>query len=408
MTAVESSIIKEKLAPEWDKLPQIVRGFAERAPDYDRSGSFAYENYEVLHRHGFLALPIGREHGGFGGGLRDHIHLLDQVAQADASTALVVSMYFNLHGAQARSKSWPTSLYTKVARESLERLSLINSLNYEPELGSPVRGSGVLNTVARRVPGGWRVSGHKRYATGSVGLRWFTVAASNEENIRGSYFITADSPGISIIENWDYVGLRGTASHDLILDNVFVPEDCLVGQFDNRKSGGDAVVVKGLSIVTWNAIYLGIAKAARNFLVTYLQERSPGSLGYPLSKLEHVRDKVGQIETLIRVAERLNLSIVDDFENGAERELDVDAGISKVIVRNHAKKAVELAAGTMGNAGLSREYPLERYFRDVQFGPNHPPGSDVVRKLAADASFLNAGSSLSEFSIHPALRAESA
>lgn len=383
--------------PDWDQLPKIVRYFAKKASEYDRAGSFAFENYEILHRHGFLALPIAREFGGYGGGLSEHVRLLDQVAQGDASTALVLSMYFNLHGAQGRMKSWPRSLYAQVARDSLEKVSLINSLNYEPELGSPVRGSGVLGTVARQVPGGWRISGHKRYATGSSGLRWFTVAARNEENVRGNWFVTADSPGITIIEKWDHLGLRGTASHDLILDEVFVPEDRLVGLVESRKAGSETAGGKSWSIVTWNAIYLGIAKAARNFLVTYLQERAPGSLGHPLAQLPHIRERVGRVELIIRAAERLNLAIAHEFEHGPGHRLDVDAGMSKQYVRDYAKEAVELAAATLGNAGLSRDYPLERHLRDVQFGPNHPPGADVINKLAADAAFLHAEASITEF-----------
>lgn len=383
--------------PDWDELPRLSQYFAQKATECDRSGAFAHENYELLHRHGFLALPIAREFGGYGGGLVDHVRLLDQVAQGDASTALVLSMYLNQHAAQARLKSWPRALYEEVARASLEQVSLINSLNYEPELGSPVRGTGVLGTVATKVPGGYRISGHKRYATGSVGLRWFTVAARDENNVRGNYFVTADSPGLTIVETWDHIGLRGTASHDLILDNVFVPEDRLVRLFDNKKGGASENVLMGWVIASWNAIYLGIAKAARNFLVTYLQDRTPGSLGYPLAQAPHVRARVGRIETLIRAADRINLSIAQDYDREPGSISNVDAGVSKQIVRDYAIEAVQLAAGAMGNAGLSREYPMERHLRDVQFGPNHPPGADVVEKIAADAAFAHAAPSVAEF-----------
>ncbi|MBG0808275.1 acyl-CoA/acyl-ACP dehydrogenase [Methylosinus sp. H3A] len=273
-----------KTEPDWGGLPQIVATFAAKAAGHDRTGAFAFDNYEQLHRLGFLALPIAREFGGLGGSLRDCLRFLGAVAEGDASTALVLSMYFNLHGAQARTRSWPTALYSRIARDSIEQLSLINALNYEPELGSPVRGTGVLGTVAREVSGGWRVSGRKRYATGSVGLRWFTITARTEQNVRGNWFIEADAPGLTIIENWDHLGLRSTASNDLILDDVFVPKDHIVGLMD-KDPGERRGPGRSWSVVTWNAIYLGIAKAARNFLVDYVSRRAPGSLGHPLAEL---------------------------------------------------------------------------------------------------------------------------
>lgn len=375
--------------PAWHELPRLSRVFGEKAGANDRVGAFAFENYKLLHEHGFLALPIARQFGGYGGGLLDHVRLLDQVAQGDASTALVLSMYLNQHAAQARIKSWPRRLYEEIARKSLEAPSLINALNYEPELGSPVRGTGVLGTVAVKVPGGWRISGHKRYATGSVGLRWFTVAARNENNVQGNWLVEADSPGISIIEHWNHLGLRGTASHDVILDNVFVPDGLLTELFDIRKERSSNVM-KSWGVASWNAIYLGVAKAARNFLVTYLEGRAPGSLGFPLAQLPHVRDRVGRIEIMICAAERINLSIAKDFDLAPGSVSELDAGASKQIIRDYAIEVVQLAVTTMGNAGLSREYPLERYFRDVQFGPNHPPGRDVINSLAADHAFGHA------------------
>ena len=374
-------------APNWDVLPELSKYFSRKASEYDREGKFAYENYELLHQHGFLALPIAKEHGGYGGSLEDQVRLLDLVAQGDASTALVLSMYLNMHAMQARLNSWPAPLREKVIKASLAELSLINSLNYEPDLGSPVRGTGTIGTVAVKVDGGWLISGHKRYATGSVGLRWFMVTARNENNVQGTWFVTADSPGITIVNKWDHLGLRGSASNDVILENVFVPDGHLVGLYKSGKFDSNPHL-KTWGVVSWNAIYLGIAKAARNFLVSYLRDRTPGSLGFPLANLPHIREQVGRIEVILSVAERVNLSIARDFDRDPASVSQLEASASKQVIRDDAVKVVQLATSMIGNAGLSREYPLERYFRDVQFGPHHPPAADVIWKLAADAAFL--------------------
>jgi alkylation response protein AidB-like acyl-CoA dehydrogenase len=397
--------VEVKTQPDWSELPFIIESISSKAADHDRSGTFAFANYERLHRHGFLALPIAREFGGIGASLRDCLRLLEQVAQADASTALVLSMYFNLHGMQARRRTWPEPLYARVAEESLKRVSLINALNYEPELGSPVRGTGTLETVARAEPGGWRISGRKRYATGSAGLRWFTVAARNEDGFRGSWFVEADSPGISIVENWDHIGLRATASHDVVLSDVFVPYDHLVSLATGSANGAPAGG-RNWSNATWNAIYLAISKAARDFLVAYLRSRAPGSLGHSLAELPHMQDAVGRIELLIRAGERLNLAMVDELDRGLNAPFDIDDAMTKLFVRDYAKEAVQIAAGAIGNAGLSREFPLERHLRDIQFGPNHPPASDVIRRIAADSAFRRSERLAPEGTSAKALRKE--
>lgn len=370
--------------PQWDELPRLSRYFASRAAHYDETGSFAFENHALLHQHGFLALTLPTDYGGAGGGLSEVCRVLDWVARGDAPTALVLSMYYMQHHRQARERTWPEATYREVVATSLREPGLINSLANEPELGSGARG-GTFGTTATKVDGGWRLSGHKRYSTGSVGLRWFMVAASKAgEEKRGYYWLVPQgAPGLRIVETWDQLGMRGTASHDVILEDVFVPDSALLGE---RLVGRDGPA-SGWSAAAWNSVYLGVAKAALDVLVDFAEARVPTSLGHPISQLPAIRQKVGQIELLIASADRLTRSLAHDLDHAPQTVSFQDAGAVKQYGRDHAIQALQLAVGAVGNAGLARGFPLERLFRDVQFGPHHPPFGDVIERGAADAAF---------------------
>lgn len=370
--------------PEWDELPRLSRYFASRAAHYDDTGTFAFENHALLHRHGFLALTLPEEYGGAGGSLTDVCRVLDWVARGDAPTALVLSMYYMQHHRQARERSWPEAIYREVVETSLREPGLLNSLANEPELGSGARG-GTFGTVATRVDGGWRISGHKRYATGSVGLRWFMVAASKAgEAQRGYYWLVPQgAPGVRIAPTWNQLGMRGTASHDVVFTDVFVPDGALLGERIVGRDGAGA----GWSAAAWNAVYLGVAKAARDVLIDFAEQRVPTSLGHPIAQLPAIRQQVGQVELLITAADRLTRGLAHDLDHAPQTVRFQDAGVVKQVGRDNAIRAVQIAVAAVGNAGLARGFALERLFRDVQFGPHHPPFADVIERGTADAAF---------------------
>ncbi len=160
--------------------------------------------------------------------------------------------------------------------DSLSGVALVNVLRVEPELGTPSRG-GTMATVARRTEEGWRLSGHKIYSTGLPILKWYSVwARTDEAEPRlGTFLVPAGLPGARMVETWDHGGMRASGSHDLILEDVLIP---LEYEIDVRPpagwQGGDpmALIVHGAFVC---AIYDGVARAARDWLVTFLQNRKP-------------------------------------------------------------------------------------------------------------------------------------
>ncbi|QOZ35803.1 acyl-CoA dehydrogenase family protein [Bradyrhizobium sp. CCBAU 53421] len=374
--------------PSADESEHIVRAlrlaevFAARAPAHDRDASFPFENFTDLSREGLLALTVPAALGGGGAGARDATRVLGIVGKADPSTALVLSMHYIQHLVMARSTRWPGRLARKLARETVEGVALINALRVEPELGSPARG-GLPATTARRTETGWRLTGRKIYSTGAPILKWYSVWAKTDESETrvGLFLVPAGLPGTRIEETWDHLGLRASGSHTVIFDDVVFPLDY---EIDVRRP--DDWKVPDVTQATVHAIFVaaiydGIARAARDWLVRFLKERVPANLGAPLATLPRMQEVVGGIEARLAVNARLIDSFAADFDNGFTLSA-IESNIIKLTVTNNAAAVVEDALSLTSNHGLSRTNPLERHYRDVLCGRVHTPQDDATRVSA--------------------------
>ena len=133
------------------------------------------------------------------------------------------------------------------------------------------------------------------------------------------------------------------------------------------------------------AIYDSVARAARDWLVTWLGTRIPGSLGQPLSSLPRVQEKVGQMDGWLLV----NRSLLE--QAAALRFSAIEANLAKVTITDNAIQAVNIALELTGNHGLSRQNPLERHYRNVLCGRVHTPQSDSAWLAAGNFVFQSQG-----------------
>jgi alkylation response protein AidB-like acyl-CoA dehydrogenase len=356
--------------------------FAERAASLDRDASFPFENFDDLSQAGLLALTVPSALGGIGAGARDTAKILGIFGKACPSTALVLSMHYIQHLVMARSTRWPGRLSRKLAQETVEGVALINALRVEPELGSPARG-GLPATTVQRTETGWRLTGRKIYSTGAPILKWYAVwAKTDEAQTRvGLFLVPAGLPGTRIEESWNHLGLRASGSHDVIFEDVAFPLD---HEIDVRKPEDWRIpdftqaTVHAIFIA---AIYDGVARAARDWLVKFLHERVPANLGAPLATLPRAQEILGGIEARLAVNARLIDSFARDFDDGFQLD-PIESNVIKLTVTNNAAASVEDALSLTSNHGLSRNNPLERHYRDVLCGRVHTPQDDATRLSA--------------------------
>lgn len=369
------------------RVKELSADFATRAARHDRDGSFPFENFEALRDAGLLNLTVPVEHGGQGAGLTTVCRVIEEVARGDASTALVLAMHYIYHAVFSRAGRWPAAIQEMVCRESVEGIALINVMRVEPELGTPARG-GLPRTTAERTAGGWRLNGHKMYATGCPMLRYYiTWARTAGDDPKVGYFLVPnDAPGVRIVETWDHLGMRATGSHDLIFENVDLPAEY---ELDVRLPSAWGVpdpALAGWNALTLTALYHGVATAARNWLTTYLNQRAPANLGAPLATLPRFQQAVGEIQALLYANERVIYALTEEIDRGQYTGPLANPSLVKFLATNNAIRAVDIALGLVGNPGLSRTHPLERHHRDVLCSRIHTPQDDQITQNAGRAA----------------------
>ncbi len=367
----------------WEtRLDSALEIIAQRAADHDRDASFPHDAFEDLRALGLVGLTVPAELGGAGADLQTAARVLERVAVADPSVALVLMWQLILQADLGRpGNGWPAELRERVQRSAADDGALINALRVEPDLGTPARG-GIPATTAHRLPGeaGWRLTGHKIYATGIPALRWLAVwaASDDEDPLVGTYLVERSTPGWRIDETWDHLGLRASGTHDVILDGA---EIALTHAVDVRTSAEwkseNRTAMLGSVGVLMAATYSGIAVAARDWLVQYLNERTPTNLGAPLASLPHFQQAVGEIEALLEINHTLIRDVARAIDSG-----DPDAAqrgpLTKHVATANAIQVTETGLRLTGNPGLSRVNPLERHHRDALTGRVHTPQSDMV------------------------------
>jgi alkylation response protein AidB-like acyl-CoA dehydrogenase len=358
------------------KLQEISSVLAITAADYDRSSRFPHDNFRLLHSHGIIGLQAARELKNDTLTLGEARQVVAAVARGEPSTALILIMTW-LFGMQvARNPHWPKTLRRHVLEDIAFNGSLTNALRAEPALGTPVRG-GLPDTIARRVEGGWLISGHKLYSTGIAGLNWLGVWGRTDdvEPLVGMFLVPGNAPGIRIVETWDQLGMRATGSHDAIFENVFIPAEYAVDIRVPKSWAAD----HDSSQVAWmmvllSTLYDAVARNARDWLANFVTTRVPSNLGAPLSTLPRFEEALGKLDALLFISEALLDRAV--ATNGVIPP--TESSLIKHIVTNNAIKVTELSISLVGNPALSRNNPLERHHRDALCGRIHSPQDDTI------------------------------
>lgn len=343
---------------------------------------------EDLRATGYLTLVVPERLGGLGGSVLDVCIAQEKVSRALGSAGLAANMHLQYLGGSLVSAMWPPDRLDAFLRGSVEQGWLINNCQAEAGMGSPARG-GLPATTATRVDGGWRITGRKGWSTASTLLTHFavsaTVRAPNIPEHLGQFLVTAESAGVRVEPTWRALSMRESASHDIVFEDVFVPDADVI-----RVSDSGAPYVAPLDVAPWHglpfaATYIGVAVAARDWVAHFAATRVPTNLGKPIGDLPAVRAKLGEIEALLFAARRLIFDTARDWVEGRMDRESVAAQVplAKYYATNNAVRVTDLALRIAGGAGLAESAPLERCFRDVRAGLIHPPLDDVALAGAA-------------------------
>ncbi|GAB3052928.1 acyl-CoA dehydrogenase family protein [Virgibacillus ainsalahensis] len=362
-------------------LEATAARFSERAKENDESNAFPFENFKELKEIGYPALTVPKAYGGTGISLYEMLKSQEIIAKMDGSTALGIGWHMGLTKFLGENQVWTKEKYEAFARDVIARGALLNNAASEPATGSPTRG-GRPETVAREVEDGWVINGRKTFTTLAPILDYFVVSASIDGSDKvGNFLIKRERNGVRIDETWDSIAMRGTSSHDLVLEDVHVAADDLVEYLTpgNKPAAGWLLHIP--------ACYLGIARAAQKYAVDFASSYSPNSIEGTISDLPNVKQKLGEMELLLMESEHFLYSVArkwDAADSEIRNQLKPELGAVKLSVVNKAVEVVDLAMRVAGARSLSRQNPLQRYYRDVRAGLHNPPMDDMtIMQLAA-------------------------
>ena len=359
---------------------------AEQADAHDRDNTFPFDTFAALKEAGYLALTVPEAYGGRGVSPLELMLAQERLARGNGSVALAATMHLTVVAGLEGGRGFPKPLLERVYRDVVENGATINSAASEPDLGSPSRG-GMYATTAVRDGDGWRINGRKNWTTLAPHLAYTVVLLSEVQEdgsrVRGNFLVPMDTPGVRIDATWDNLGMRATGSHDVVYDNVLVSNDFRLPPSTEAPN----VKVSEWSLVG-SSVYLGIAGAARDWIVDYAKHRTPAGMSGPIAELPAVQQKIARIEVLLLQSRATLYHTIETWLDYPESRPQIgwQFAATKHAVTNNAVEITDLAMRIAGSAGQFRRYPLERYFRDVRSGLGNPPIDDIALTIVGKAA----------------------
>ena len=349
---------------------ELAPTFAARAAGHDADDTFVSENYADLRRRRVFSAAVPAELGGGGASHPEMCDFLRTLAHACSSTALALSM----HTHQVLIPAWRWRQERAPVEPFLRRVAA-EELVIATSGGSDwLTGSG----RADKVEGGYRVSGRKIFASGSPAADIFATMAIYDDPADGPtvlhFAIPMDAPGVKRHDNWRTLGMRGTGSHDLTLDGVFVPDAAISARRPSGRWSHVWHVVAATALPVIYSVYVGVAEAARDAALREAGRRRDDPA---------VQEMAGAMETELAAARMAWRSMVDAANRGhAGPDVTNEVMIGRTLAGQAVLRTVETAMEVAGGAAFFRSAGLERLFRDAQGARYHALRGPAQRRYA--------------------------
>jgi len=368
-----------------ERVEAILPKLREQAVEVDRSGEFCSDHVQTLSEAGLLGLIIPEAYGGLGGSLRDLAAATFAIGSACPSTAL--AFFFHCSAASRGMlalEALEAGLFDKDEARVVERFAekVLHTMgrdkqwlaNFASESVKSEKAAITINTTAKPVDGGFRLTGIKSFgcATGVADRYLVTANLDGYTDASGlcTFFIDRDADGVSEREKWDALGMRGTATHGLILEDVFVAgEDALAipGAFTRcmQMSRGSFVGNQLASL----ACYAGAAWSVYNTTIEMLKERKFADTGKPLGTSPMHQQLIGEMLVDLESAMlwlRRQLELETSEPPLLEKEHVVQRWrLCKGQVAEHGFRVATGALKCAGTSGTGNSQPYARTLREM-------------------------------------------
>ena len=357
----------------------LAKQFASRATEADKLGQLPLEDVQVLKDSGYLAINIPKKFGGSELSIIDCVKAQLEIAQGSPSTAMLAAMPLHIFGQANDFPLEQDEHHAEFCKQAVAG-AIFNFASSEPKLGSPANGM-LFATTAQQTDEGLLINGHKSCTTGGKHLtHMFVTVTYNGQP--AAVLVEANRTGVSWQESWgDSLSLRASDSHDVLFNDVLVPETHLLS-FESPEAERNR---KAWFTMMISAVYLGAAIGARNTVIQYALERVPTGLGKPIAVLPSIQRQIGEIDVSLQAAKALLMEAAADWHHLQHKHVLS----AKHFITQVACQVTEQAINIAGAAGLSNHLPLERYFRDVRAGLIQPPKGDMALELIGKSAIAD-------------------
>ncbi|WP_372643964.1 acyl-CoA dehydrogenase [Ancylomarina sp.] len=374
------------LTKEQELFQQMIRDFAENevkplAAEVDEQERFPIETVEKMAKIGIMGIPIPKQYGGAGGNNLMYSIAVEELSAVCGTTGVIVSAHTSLcaapileHGTEEQKQKYLPKL---ASGEWIGAFGLT-----EPNAGTDAAGQ---QTTAVEDGDNYIINGSKIFITNAEYAHVYVIFAMTDKSqgTRGitAFIIEKGTPGFSFGKKEKKMGIRGSATNELIFENCVLPKANMLGKL----SKGFGVAMKTLDggRIGIAAQALGIAQGAINETVKYVKERK--QFGRAISAFQNTQFQLADMNTKTEASRMLVRKAAYKKDN--KIAYSVDAAMAKLYAAETAMEVTNKAVQLHGGYGYTREYPVERMMRDAKITEIYE-GTSEVQKMVISANML--------------------
>ncbi len=376
------------LTNEHSLLQTMFRSFAENevkpfAQEVDEQEAFPVETVKKLGRYGFMGIPFPKEYGGQGGDSLAYIMAVEELSKVCGTTGVIVSAHTSLccqpifsFGTEEQKRKYLPRL---LSGEWVGAFGLT-----EPNAGTDAAGQ---QTKAVLDGDRWVLNGSKIFITNAGHADLFIIFAMTDKSqgTRGisAFIVERTFEGFRVGREEKKMGIRGSSTCELIMENCIVPAENLLGQLGK----GFSIAMKTLDggRIGIAAQALGIGEGALNETIKYVKERK--QFNKRISQFQNTQFRLAELHTRLEAARLLVYSAAMKKDSG--EAFSKEAAMAKLFASETATEVTQRCVQLFGGYGYTREYPVERMMRDAKITEIYEGTSEVQRMVIASALKVN-------------------
>ncbi len=370
------------LTEEQEMLKTMIRDFAEKevaptADERDKKKAFPLEIMQKMAQLELMGLPFAEEYGGGGADAVSFAIVVEELSRVCASTGITYSAHISLGGAPIQMFGTDEQK-EKFLREIATGRSIGAFGLTEPNAGSDAGGT---KTTAILTGDEWVINGSKMFITNASFAKFVTLTAqtyiANEHQGISAFIVPTDSPGFTVLANLEKLGLRSSNTTQLILEDVRIPKENVLGkvgegfkQFLKTLDGGRIGI---------GAMAVGVAQGAYELALKYAKERK--QFNSPLANFQAIQFKLADMAMEIEVARNMVYKAAWMKDQGLN--YTKEAAMAKLFASEVAMRVANQAVQIHGGYGYIHDYKVERFYRDAKLLEIGEGTSEVLRMVIA-------------------------